>query len=134
MLPAIPGLQNPTSCILYVIISKTEYNRGLALVAGSEYVYSSTYDVGEMWASNDINPASPVTVNFSDLQVAAAGPAASFRIGMAGSAPNIRQYSVQLNNSTIVDTTIPIFDLRINYNRAVPVSSISTNSASLESK
>src|SRR4051812_4823910 len=108
---------------------KQRIHRGQALVAGSEYVYSSTYDVGEMWASNDINPASPVSVNFTDLQVATGGPAATFRIAMAGSAPNIRSYNVQLNNNNVVDTSINIFEARINYNSAIPVSTIASNSA-----
>ncbi|MCW3112416.1 MAG: hypothetical protein JWR18_812, partial [Segetibacter sp.] len=111
---------------------KDRIHRGQALVAGSEYVYSSTYDVGEMWSSFDIYPASPVTVSFSDLQVATNGPAAAFSIGMAGSAPSNRQYKVDLNNTSIIDTTISIFASRINYNTAVPVSLIASNAASFK--
>ena len=114
---------------------KDRINRGFALVAGSEYVYSSTYDVGEMWASADIYPSSPVTTGFNNLHVAAAGPSATFRIAMAGNAPNgfnplDRKYSVQLNNTSIIDTVLNQFDSRINYNAAVPLSSITTNNAS----
>ncbi|MGI8637865.1 MAG: hypothetical protein ACR2KZ_20895, partial [Segetibacter sp.] len=108
---------------------RNRIHRGQALVAGSEYVYSSTYDVGEMWSTSDIYPASPVSVSFSDLQVASGGPAAAFSIAMAGSAPNSRQYKVELNNTTIVDTTLNNFTSRISYNPAVPVSLISSSSA-----
>ncbi|MCW3108969.1 MAG: hypothetical protein JWQ09_3475, partial [Segetibacter sp.] len=111
---------------------KDRIHRGQALVAGSEYVYSSTYDVGEMWSTFDIYPASPVTVNFSGLQVASARPAAAFSIGMAGSAPNNRQYKVELNNTSIIDTIINVFASRINYNSAVPVSLIASNNASFK--
>ncbi len=111
---------------------KDRINPGQALVAGGEYVYSSTYDVGEMWSTPDIYPASPVSVNFSDLQVASAGPAAAFRVGVAGSAPNSRQYKVELNNLKIIDTAISYFGAGINYNPAVPVSSITSNTASFK--
>jgi hypothetical protein len=111
---------------------KNRIHRGQALVAGSEYVYSSTYDVGEMWASLDIYPASPVTVNFTDLQVASAGPAAAFSVAIAGSAPNNRNFKVDLNNTSIVDTTISVFASRIISNPAVPVSLIASNSAAFK--
>lgn len=111
---------------------KDRIHRGTALVAGSEYVYSSTYDIGEMWATGDIYPATSFTVNFTDLQVAPAGPAATFRVAMAGSAPNNRNYRVELNNTTIIDTILNTFNGAINYNPAVPVSLVASNSASFK--
>ena len=54
---------------------KDRINRGVALVAGSEYVYSSSYDFGEMWSSFDIYPASPLSISFNNLHIAANGPA-----------------------------------------------------------
>ncbi len=80
-------------------------------MAGSEYVYSSSYDLGEMWASIDIYPASPLSINFTGLHVASTGPASNFSVGIAGSARNgspvaPRLYKVELNGSVILDTNI----------------------------
>ncbi|HEX8460396.1 MAG TPA: C25 family cysteine peptidase, partial [Segetibacter sp.] len=92
----------------------------------SEYVYSSAYDMGEMWSTGDIYPSTPVSVNFEDLYVASTGPDANFAIAMAGSAHNNRQYKVDVNNTKIIDTSISSFDARINSNPAIPLSVISS--------
>lgn len=116
---------------------KDRINRGIALVAGNEYVYSSSYDQGEMWASKDIYPASPLTFNFSNLHVASTGPAATFSISMAGNAPNgnssiPRHCKVELNNSVIIDTILNSFDARINYNPSVPLSVLTSGNAAVK--
>ncbi|MDB5249916.1 MAG: hypothetical protein JWQ40_4310 [Segetibacter sp.] len=126
----------------YFIYSISKYfkdriHRGLALVAGTEYVYSSSYDVGEMWSTGDISPSTPVTVNFADLYVAANGPAAFFRSAVAGTSPNgnssnNRRYRVELNNSSVIDTIINQFDARVNYNPSIPLSVIASNTASFK--
>jgi hypothetical protein len=109
---------------------KDRINRGRALVAGSEYVYSSTYDEGEMWASQDIYPTTPASISFNDLQVATTGPSASLKVGIAGSAPNNRQYRVELNNVAVIDTSLSTFEARVDHRPAVPLSVITSNSAS----
>lgn len=116
---------------------KDRINKGLALVAGAEYVYSSSYDQGEMWSSPDIYPAAPLSLTFSNLHVAAGGPAANFSIAMAGDAANgnafnPRTYKAELNNSAIIDTILNSFDARINYNPAVPTALISSGNASFK--
>ena len=116
---------------------KDRIHRGRALVAGSEYVYSSTYDIGELWSTRDIYPSTPVSINFNDLHVSANGPAATFRAGMAGSSPNGsssngRRYSIELNNTSIIDTVLNQFDSRINYNSAVPISAIANGTANFK--
>ena len=131
---------------------KDRIHRGKALVAGGEYVYSSSYDIGEMWASPDIYPPAPATptspatqgtpalANFSNLYVATSGPAASFMVGAAGSSPSgsqgqnparDRRYTVSLNGTNIIDTILNQFESRVNYNPAVSLSLISSNSAAL---
>lgn len=117
---------------------KDHINRGRASVISGEYLYSSSYDIGEMWASPEIQPLSPLTADLNNLFVATAGPVATFRIGMAGSAPNgypnNRTYKVVLNNFSpaIIDTVLNQFDSRINYNNAVPLSFIASNNASFK--
>ena len=116
---------------------KDRINNGIALVAGSEYVYSSSYDQGEMWSSPDIYPASPLSFNFTNLHAAATGPAANFNVAMAGDAANgssilPRSYQVALNNAVIIDTVLNSFDARVNYNPSIPLSALSSGNAAIK--
>ncbi len=116
---------------------KDRINKGIALVAGSEYVYSSSYDQGEMWSSQDIYPATPLTFNFTNLHVAATGPAANFNVAMAGDAyfgnsVTPRSYKVELNTSVIIDTILNSFDARVNYNPSVPLSVLTSGNAAIK--
>ena len=112
---------------------KDRIHKGRALVVGSEYVYSSTYDIGEMWASRDIAPSTPETVSYNNLFVAPNGPPATFRVSAAGSTnsdpTNPRSYQVLLNNTEIIKTTLEHFNAQINSNPAVPLSLITSNNA-----
>lgn len=118
---------------------KDRIHRGRAQVVG-EYVYSSSYDMGELWSSLDITPSTPATITFPNLYVAPSGPSASFSIGMAGSSPSgfpggtpprDRRYMVTLNNSTIIDTILNQFDSRVNYNASINLAVLSGNTANL---
>ena len=115
-------------------------HRGRALVAGGEYVYSSSYDMGEMWSSADIYPSAPAITTFNNLFVASTGPAASLSVAMAGSSlsgsPNQtpsrdRKYTVAINNSIVIDTILNQFDARVSYNPAVSLSLLSSNAANV---
>ncbi len=92
-----------------------------------ERVYSSSYDIGEMWSSFDIDPkilpsgnnpgspGTPLSYTFADsLHTASGGPAAVFSIGIVGSASSTRDYSVTLNNSSILTATLSTYNARIN--------------------
>ncbi|MEJ7684698.1 MAG: hypothetical protein WKG06_44000 [Segetibacter sp.] len=107
---------------------KDRINRGIALVAG-EYVYSSSYDQGEMWASADIYPPSPLSISFANLHVAAGGPAAAFSASVAGNAPNNRDYKIELNNTEIIGGKINSFEAKIDNNSSVPLSLLTPNNA-----
>ncbi len=117
---------------------KDRIHPGKAIYAG-EYVYSSSYDMGEMWTTGDIYPATPATTSFANLYVATSGSAASFSVAMAGSSQsgtpgssnNNRKYTVTLNNSIIIDTILNQFDSRINYNSSVALPLLSSNTADL---
>lgn len=112
---------------------KNRIHKGRASVVGSEYVYSSTYDIGEMWASRDIAPSTPETVNYNNLFVAPNGPAATFRASVAGSTnsdpTNPRTYQVLLNNTEIIKATLNNFNAQINSNASVPISLLASNNA-----
>lgn len=104
-------------------------HRGRAVPAGSEYLYSSSYDMGEMFSTNDIYASSPVSVGYNNLFVAANGPAAYFRASVAGSAPNNRSYKLEINNTVVKDTFVNGFNAVINVNPSVPLSVLSSNNA-----
>ena len=110
---------------------KDRIHRGKALVAGTEYVYSSSYDIGEMWTSNDIYSSTPYSFNFNNLFVASGGLNATLKAAMVGSAPNSRQYNIEVNNTVIVDSSINQFDAGLNSRPTVPVSLLSSNVASI---
>lgn len=74
-------------------------NRGRALNLGL-YVFSSAYDEGEWWSSNEFrsavqpsgssagSAAQPLVHTFNNLQPFTSGPTASLRVAVAGTAPN----------------------------------------------
>src|SRR5580658_2059155 len=69
---------------------KAAINPGFASVIG-EYIYSSSYDIGEFWGSNAIYPGTPLVDNQSNLYVYPGGPGAGIKFGMVGCADNTRQ-------------------------------------------
>ncbi len=107
-------------------------HRGFASPAGSEYLYSSSYDIGEMMASNDITPSSPLSVSFNNLFVATSGPSAIFRASVAGSAPNFRNYKIEINNTSVKDTLLSRFSAVVNVNTNVPLSIFSGGNAGVK--
>jgi hypothetical protein len=109
---------------------KDQINRGLALPAGSEYVYSSAYDVGEMWSSFEIYPATPTSITIPDLFVAGSAPVtAKFLASMAGTAPNYRTYQIDVNNTKVTDSALSAFAAGYNVNNNVPLSALASNAA-----
>ncbi len=68
-------------------------NPGYAQIVG-EYIYSSSYDIGEFWSSNPISPGVPYADLQSNLYVYAGGPDATLHFGMAGGADNVRDVQV----------------------------------------
>ncbi|CAN5670296.1 hypothetical protein BH11BAC3_BH11BAC3_03410 [soil metagenome] len=89
---------------------RVQYNRGFANIVG-EYVYSSSYDVGEGWASNDVSPSGDLSYTFSNLNVYPAGPANSVSVYISafGNALYTRNLRVKLYNTVVVDTPMNYF-------------------------
>ncbi len=73
-----------------------------------EYIYSSAYDKGEGWTTNDISACCPFDQLFPNLQVYTAGPAngLSIRVNAAGSAPNSRNLSIKINGTAFLGGTV----------------------------
>lgn len=77
-------------------------NSGKAEFYG-ELVYSSVYDDGEGWTSNDITPATNFTQTLNNLNVYTAGPTNSLtvRANVAGNANNFRNFRISFNGDSI---------------------------------
>lgn len=91
------------------IYCRNKINPGFAIPAGDTYVYSSSYDMGEGWTSNDIYPGGPFRVQLTNLNLYSSGPAASLGFGAAGNARNKRNVKVKLNNTYIENEAMPEF-------------------------
>ncbi|MDR3714831.1 MAG: C25 family cysteine peptidase [Puia sp.] len=83
-------------------------NPGFAANVG-EYIYSSSYDIGEWWSSTDIYPGGPLADNLSNLFVYAGGPDATLNYGMAGCADDLRRVQLSVNNAVLVDSEMDSF-------------------------
>ncbi len=90
---------------------RNKINPGFAAVVG-EYVYSSSYDMGEGWTSNDIavGAGNALSNVFTDINLFPSGPAATFRFAASGNALNGRKVRVKFFNTVIVDTAMDYFE------------------------
>lgn len=83
-------------------------NPGFAQVVG-EYIYSSSYDIGEFWSTSVIIPGSPHGWYVPNPFVYAGGPQASIKYGMVGAADNPRDVQVWFNGTFLSDTIMNSF-------------------------
>ncbi|OQP61996.1 hypothetical protein A3860_30390 [Niastella vici] len=105
-------------------------NPGFAAYVG-QYVYSSSYDQGEFFASGDIYPSSPITTTLGNLNVAASGPDGVLKFGAVGNAVNTRNIRVGVNAVQVKDTVMDYFNDLVT-TAPVSRSSISSGSASVQ--
>ncbi len=112
---------------------KTMLNRGKAVYYG-EYVYSSTYDAGEFWSSDEINPGQSIDNTASNLYVASNGPAASLQVCVAGNSilGSGRKVNVSINGATYIDQSLGSFTATVFANNNVPLSAINSNTAAFK--
>lgn len=87
---------------------KNKINMGLGLPLG-EYVYSSSYDIGEGWTSNDVAPGFALSYLIDSIYMYPGGPLASFNFAVAGNALNQRNVRVKFYNNVIDDEPMPNF-------------------------
>ncbi len=109
---------------------KNRINLGYASPVG-EYLYSSSYDRGEFWSTEDIYPSNPVQTTIPNLFPATNGPAASVRFGASGNAQNSRSVRVSLNGTVVKDVQMDYFNDTVTQ-AAIPLSLIASGSASLQ--
>lgn len=102
-------------------------NRGYAAVIG-EYVYSSSYDIGEGWASTEVFPCCNLAAQLTNLNAYAAGPpnSVTFTIGASGNALYGRDLVVRFFNTTVTPTPnpMPFFNYHKDTIRNLPLSHV----------
>ncbi len=106
-------------------------NRGKATNFG-QYVYSSTYDIGEWWASQDIYPAAPLLVNAGNLYAAASGPTPVFSFSAAGNSflggagATQRSVTGSINGTVYINQQLTAMGAAV-FNTDVPLSAIAAS-------
>ncbi|MFM2358142.1 MAG: hypothetical protein RLY16_134, partial [Bacteroidota bacterium] len=92
---------------------KSKLNGGYAVKVG-EFVYSSSYELGEGWTSFDAAPGAGLDIykEFYGLNVYTAGPpnSVSFYVSAFGNALNMRNFRVKFFGNTILDMPMNFFD------------------------
>jgi hypothetical protein len=81
-------------------------NPGRAVYLGTN-VYSSTYDIGEWWSSNDFYPNIPLNLNAGNLYAANTSVTPQLNVSVAGTSivnGANRTITVAINNSTVIST------------------------------
>ncbi len=110
-------------------------NPGYAQIVG-QYIYSSSYDIGEFWSTTSIYPPAsgvPTTPDVqNNLNVYTGGPAtASFRFGAVGCADNPRpSFQAIVNNTVVKDTIMNSFNDLLT-STTIPLGLISSGTATV---
>ncbi|MEO6636853.1 MAG: hypothetical protein ABIN25_01170, partial [Ginsengibacter sp.] len=102
---------------------KNQINVGYGLPLGS-YVYSSSYDIGEGWTTNDIFPNYALSANIDNLNLYAGGPNASFKFGVVGNALNNRNIRIKFFNNVIDDEPMPYYSYIKKTINNIPISKL----------
>lgn len=105
-------------------------NMGFAANVGV-YVYSASYDKGEVFTSGDILPTGPGATTISNLYVYSGGPGGTLKFGATGNAPNQRNIRVQVNGTLVKDTIMDFFNDLVT-TTAVDNATISSGSATVQ--
>ena len=119
---------------------ENKINPGFAQNAG-EYVYSSSYDLGEFWGSQDIAGTSPLSIPLGNLYAAPAGASATLKgafvttingqrtvqLGFNNDNVNVATGTLNDLNPTIVSSTVPLTTL-IGIPKSLNISINTTNS------
>ncbi len=113
---------------------KNRINPGRAELVGTSYTYSSSYDYGEGYTSNDISRnATFAAGNFTNLRPYTGAGAADpyIRINAAGNAMNPRYIRVNLNNDSIHAVTMSYYDYIKNV-KVLNISQIAGGAANIQ--
>ena len=112
---------------------RQQINKGYADVSYTEYLFSSSYDAGEGWTSNDVFPGYPLALGLQNMNSYLAVPAntLTFAYSVSGNAPNTRELFVRFNGNTISQKPMPYFGYLKDTLRNLPLSLL-TNPTNLQ--
>jgi Peptidase family C25/CARDB len=85
-------------------------NPGFAGVVGQAYVYSSAFERGEFWSTNEIGKNGTRTVTINDLNLYSSGPTPFLRFGAFGNALYTRHVKAQVEGTVVKDTVMDYFN------------------------
>ncbi len=102
---------------------RSQINRGYAAVIG-EYVYSSSYDIGEGWTSDNAAPCCAVSKDLQNMNRYAAGPpnSVTFTVHAAGNALNPRELYARFYSTQVLLKPMPYFNYLKDTIRNLPLS------------
>ena len=101
-------------------------NEGAAAVVGS-YIYSSAFDPGEGWSSNDLYAGQTRLLDFVSLFPILTGnlPVPTLKLNLAGNAPNNRTITVKANNLELRSQLLQQFSVA-RWEMDVPLNELAT--------
>ena len=102
---------------------RNQINRGYAAVIG-EYVYSSSYDIGEGWTSDNALPCCAISKDLTNMNRYAAGPpnSVTLTVHAAGNALNPRELWANFYNTQVLLKPMPYFNYLKDTIRNLPLS------------
>ena len=108
---------------------RNQINRGYAAVIG-EYVYSSSYDIGEGWTSDNALPCCAISKDLQNMNRYADGPpnSVTFTVTAAGNALNPRELYSKFYNTQILLKPMPYFNYLKDTVRNLPLSLLASPS------
>lgn len=106
---------------------KQKINPGKPVYFG-EYVYSSTYDLGEFWTTSEIYPGTPYNWTGENLFVYTSGPAATYTISAVGMSflGGNRVVKADINGTNIISQPLTTINAATFTNNAVSLSILNT--------
>jgi hypothetical protein len=110
---------------------KNQINPGYAVNVG-DYMYSSSYDRGEGFSSNNIANGSNLPLSLTNLfpYTGAGAPQAKFLVAVSGNATNPRNYRVNINGDSTIGGPVNYFNELVD-STFFPVSRIAGGSANI---
>jgi hypothetical protein len=109
---------------------RDQINKGYAAVIG-EYVYSSSYDIGESWTSDNISPCCALSKVLDNINKYTAGPQNNvmFTVTAVGNALNPRDLVCKIQNTQVGGVMpMPYFNQRKDTIRNLPLSILNSPS------
>lgn len=112
---------------------KDRIHNGRSELVGDSYTYSSSYDYGEGWASNDYAAGATGQNIFTGLRLYSGpgAPGATIKVNAAGNAVHPRYFRVRINGDSVAGQTINYYDYA-KVSAPVSLSLLSSGTANVE--